>query len=737
MRSRNTDRPTARRLRRGALAFLIGAATGLSGVTLAHASPPMTAHTVPQNAGQLVTLITGDRVLSHDGVNSVLPAPGSTGSLDSYQAGDGDRYFVPSFAVPYLSGELDPSLFDATALAAAGATDQVPVRLTFAAGTTPAAPPGITVTSVSGSTAIGYLTTASGPVFAAGLRARSAEDRAAGRPAGSTPLAPGLLSVSLATAPAPPVATPHYPLHVLQLNAQDLTGKPADFALALLYDADNVRTVSTIVPLTGGLGKVQVPAGHYTVIAQFDDLDASGSSLTAVHTVVRELTVADTGNTTATIAESAATAQVGVSTPKPATPALMVTNYVRTDAAGNSSSFGQLDFGAPPPTYVSPVPATAIGTLGYQVEWAGGSPDPSQNYRYDVAFGSANGIPAQQQETVTQDQIATVHDTLFADPAGKTAQDSLLVGAIDPAGGWLVGMPSAAPGEVTDYLASTVGNVWQQEDFRANDLVFDGDAQTYAPGRDYRVDWAHGPIAANLGQHGGQQFCLACSAGSTVLLAFNPIGDSDPTQAGQLYTNPTSAHFTLYRDGATVFDQDGASGAELDNVPTGRATYRAVFDLSLAGVTGVSQSTVTHTDATLRYDPAATGVTLPSQSTCPGSSASTPCAVLPMLDLNYRLATDESNTSGSPVQVLNLRVGHAGYDGAGSRSPITGASVQVSFDNGGTWQRVPTIGFAGSYVALWPNKAGTEPSIRVSASDANGDTITQTVTDAYTAAARH
>jgi hypothetical protein len=42
--------------------------------------------------------------------------------------------------------------------------------------------------------------------------------------------------------------------------------------------------------------------------------------------------------------------------------------------------------------------------------------------------------------------------------------------------------------------------------------------------------------------------------------------------------------------------------------------------------------------------------------------------------------------------------------GAGSRAPITSASVQVSVDNGATWQRVPTIGFRGEYVVFWPNK---------------------------------
>jgi hypothetical protein len=62
--------------------------------------------------------------------------------------------------------------------------------------------------------------------------------------------------------------------------------------------------------------------------------------------------------------------------------------------------------------------------------------------------------------------------------------------------------------------------------------------------------------------------------------------------------------------------------------------------------------------------------------------------------------------------------------------------VQVSFDNGATWKSVPAIGFDGNYVALWANpKAGASPSIKVTATDANGGSITQTVTNAYTVGA--
>ena len=703
---------------------------------VAHAGPNLSASAATQpNAGHVITLITGDRVLLRaDGGYSAIAAPGSTGSLDTFQNAGGDRYFVPGTALPYYATELDPSLFDTNALIAAGASGQVPLKLTFAPGSAPTAPAGVTITSVSGSTATGYLTPASGPAFAAALRAKVGADHAAGKPLGSTPLAPGLTGISLAGATPPAVATPHYPLHILTIDAVDLTGKPVAGATVLLINVDSVRTADIILPINNGMDKVAVPAGNYTAIGLFDDIDAKGN-LTAMRTTVQDLSVPNTGNATATINESAATAQVGFTVPKPVDAQYQLTTITRQDAAGNSAGFGEIDFGAPPPTYISPTPAPATGKLDYLVQWGGSATATDQNYHYDVAFGSPNGIPAQEQDNVSQDQVATVTERFSADPAAKGAQGSFLVGASDPllaqSGGSMIGYGTPMPGDLTDYLASTVGGLWQQGSFGQN-VAFQGDLQTYRARHDYTVDWAHGPLAAKFGQHTGWQECFACFSGNTLSLIFNAVGDSDPTHAGLLFTQPTDVHFTLYRNGTSVFDQDGYLGAVLDNQPNTAATYRAVFDLNMTGVAGFSQSAVTHTDLTVRYP--GNGPTLPAPSVCQGQTASTPCTILPALSLNYQLDTDENNTSTSPVQVLNLSVGHVSYDGAGSHAPITGTHVQVSFDNGSTWQQVPVIGFAGHYVALWANKAGTSPSLKVSATDAAGGSITQTITNAYTAA---
>jgi hypothetical protein len=148
----------------------------------------------------------------------------------------------------------------------------------------------------------------------------------------------------------------------------------------------------------------------------------------------------------------------------------------------------------------------------------------------------------------------------------------------------------------------------------------------------------------------------------------------------------------------------------------------------------VSQSAYVRTDLTVS---SATSVALPSEDGCYGQSATTPCRLLPALYLNYQLDTSLTNTSSQPIELLQLGVSHVAFDSAESHAAITSAAVSVSFDSGKTWQQATMIGSGGQYVAAWDNPAsakGTSPEIKVSATDAVGGRITQTIVDAYTIA---
>ncbi|HEX4225247.1 MAG TPA: hypothetical protein VHZ97_22985 [Pseudonocardiaceae bacterium] len=681
-----------------------------------------------------VTLPTGDTVLVNPATSAYTPqpAPGS-GAFESFTDPSGDHYVVPAIAAPYLGRQLDPSLFDVSALVRNGDETRVPVDATFNPGTTPTAPAGVTFTSVTGGTATGYV--ASAPAFAAALRKQIGADIAAGHHAGTAPLFGGLAELSLAGAPAQPSMRPQFAEHLLELTSTDPAGAPAN-AVVLLMNTDQENREVTYVPVTNGLDRLEVPSGHYAAMTEFDDYDVDGNP-TAVRLVAADnITVPDTGTTptVAALNEAAATATISATTPKPATERVASATLALLDPNGDGQALNVNNIGEPRvPVLVSPIAASTSGTVHFVAQWSGISPDPAENYQYDLAWG-ASGIPAGEAHATKPSELATVKENFYGDPVGGTTGD-IVTGATDASllatSYHAFGNVETFPSTMTDYLGGGDGGDWQQEITTPNEVLLNADPHVYQPGHTYSVDWGHGPVAAGLGQWNSPQLCDACVAGDTLSLAIPQDRDSNADHSGFPYED-TSSHFTLYQGDTKVFDQDNYYGAYVLGIPATPTVYRGVFDLDETGISGFSQSTRTHTEETVRYTPALDDP-LPSSDSCDTLSLSLQCEVLPALTLGYDLSTDKTNTSTAPVQTLGLTVGHVGYRTAGARFPITSVTVSVSFDNGTTWQRVPAIGALGHYAALWPNpRAGGSPSLRVTATDSAGNSISQTVTAAYT-----
>jgi hypothetical protein len=80
------------------------------------------------------------------------------------------------------------------------------------------------------------------------------------------------------------------------------------------------------------------------------------------------------------------------------------------------------------------------------------------------------------------------------------------------------------------------------------------------------------------------------------------------------------------------------------------------------------------------------------------------------------------------AQTLSLTVGHLQLAAAPAISRV---AVQVSFDNGRTWHSARVIGSGSSYRARHSAPARALVTLRVSASDAAGGTIEETIARAY------
>ena len=105
------------------------------------------------------------------------------------------------------------------------------------------------------------------------------------------------------------------------------------------------------------------------------------------------------------------------------------------------------------------------------------------------------------------------------------------------------------------------------------------------------------------------------------------------------------------------------------------------------------------------------------------------CAAEPMMTLRYSVAGLALNGSAAAGrQSVGITVGHIQLAAA---AKITGAKVQVSLDGGKTWRAARVTGSGGAYRAAFTAAAGRYVTLRVTAADAAGGKISETITRAY------
>src|SRR5882672_2796165 len=189
----------------------------------------------------VLTLITGDLVaLSYttDGrpVVAFNPASGlQTGTGYQTLTFDSHVYVIPFDAAAYVGAPLDLSLFDVTALAAAGYA-AAPLALDITASSTSAALPGITMT------APGKARQEKGDAIHFGRALRA--DRAARKQATAGSIFAGIDRIALAGTPARPVP-PIGKLYTLTVKAFDRNGQKVFGNFATIYNVDDATFLAT------------------------------------------------------------------------------------------------------------------------------------------------------------------------------------------------------------------------------------------------------------------------------------------------------------------------------------------------------------------------------------------------------------------------------------------------------------------------------------------------------------
>jgi hypothetical protein len=730
-------------------AGVLAAGVTLAAVTLTAASAtpgpaPGSQPTVPAGPRPVFTLNGGLAAPAPGGPptqclivdNTEVVVPGLGGQVQSLRAGS-KNYLVPVVAVPYLGRGLDPALFDPAALARAETGGRLPVRLGFTGGVPHL--PGVTITRAGTGTADGYLTQAGAVRFGQALARQFTADHARDS-YGQDGLFAGGVTVRLPGPAARPGSPKRFPMHTVTVSATNLAGKPDTGNWVWLINADDANRFDDLVGASlgvfdNGFVKFSVPPGHYWVVAQFASIRGAAVDL---HIVTRpQVTVGS--HTTVHLDERSATSQITMVTPRPATVKTTDLDLVRHSAAGPASGLEWFlqtlpQGGANGRIFVAPAGHQPMaGSLSATASEDLRSPAGAHGipYQYWLSYAAHGQIPP-ERHVVKPASLATVDARYYSAKKGTQAQAYDPLPSASARGCGTIGDTDFAisvPSRRTVYLNGGQSVRWlgsgaQQED----------SGRSVSPGQRLADNWGAYPIhpVPDVRMPGAIGVSVASAARSGNKLGLNwwVFGDNQPGHHnGEPFAS--SGSYQIDQNGTKIsggtlpkFSFAFSAGAAL---APGPSVLRLTLDLT-ADPAVLPLSRTTHTVWVWRSAPPAPGE-LPNDWTCPKGLTGRSCAVEPLMTLNYTiggLGLDESAPAGA--QSVTVNVGHLQLAKA---ARVTGARVSVSFDGGKTWHPAKVTGSDSTYRAVFQAPAGATVSLRTSATDAAGGSITQTILGAY------
>ncbi|MDG4793846.1 S8 family serine peptidase [Micromonospora sp. WMMD1082] len=339
----------------------------------------------------------------------------------------------------------------------------------------------------------------------------------------------------------------------------------------------------------------------------------------------------------------------------------------------------------------------------------------SSPYLYAVAENFPGRLPTGLTKHYRSSDLATVRQT-FRDGYPGTVADRAAFAVFEPdLGAWAAVLPVAVPGKRVEYY-NTKGVRWSTDLWigtQAEDVpwlepvaMLSADPTAYRAGRTYRDTWSGAPYGPSFPAPRWPGEGLT-RQGDVISLAV-PLYSDASGHGGESLTD--TSRTALYRNGRLV-DEGPYHGWGQFEVPAGLATYR----LETSGkrsFTDLSTEVATTWTFRSRHVPGADPFRLPTSVIrfAPG--------------LDARNAAPAGRSFVIPVTVQR-------QPGAPAAKTAK-LTVEVSYDGGRTWQAA-TVRKAGSgWQATVRHPRGTgHVSLRASARDTAGNTVTQRIIQAY------
>ncbi|MCU7726921.1 S8 family serine peptidase [Actinoplanes sp. KI2] len=329
-------------------------------------------------------------------------------------------------------------------------------------------------------------------------------------------------------------------------------------------------------------------------------------------------------------------------------------------------------------------------------------------YTVDLAYFSPGRMFHGLVRSPRLRELATLRTTFAAEASGAEGVKGNMAQYTENSGGWMTFVPFDLPFRRTEYLnteAPWSGEFMQQSPAVGDDFpaILSDNVSGRTPrhaGRVYQENWNAPVFGPNVTQppYSG---LWATRDGDHLIAVVPMFGDGGGHPGGSTVDADT---VELYRDGTKV-----GEGTDYD-LPPGAANYR---------LTATSTRGAPHTLAT-----SVSGVwTFRSGHTAEA-------ARLPLTTVRFSPRLDAANSApGGRLFDVPLTVERQPGSAAGA---VRSLRVEVSFDDGRTWRPALVCGIGDHRVATVLNpRAKGFASLRVTAADTKGNTVTQTVIRAY------
>ncbi|MET8909169.1 S8 family serine peptidase [Micromonospora sp. NPDC004551] len=369
-------------------------------------------------------------------------------------------------------------------------------------------------------------------------------------------------------------------------------------------------------------------------------------------------------------------------------------------------------------------PAATGETFQSDISAGWARPDADGNftdspYAYHLGWITPGALPTGLTRRIRPADVATVVNT-YHGPVGRYgAAGSAAKGST----GFVVTQDVRLPGKRVDHYLANGDTGWfrlliQIDDARVTELTLAESVDGYRPGRTYRDTWNGAVLAPGFGDWPTDAPTgVRRTRTGQVIVDDGLLVDPSPGRGSLAGAKmrQDSGRTALYRDGELVAESTRYGWLRAD-VPPQEATYRLEAAVDRGSYADVTTKASTVWTFRSRHQETTLSVPLPLP--------------LPLLALRYTPALHEGRTApaGKPFSIP-IRVEHQPGSTGGT---VTGLTVQVSYDDGATWQAAPVVGSGGRWTATVMHPADARHvSLRATATDSQGGQVEQTVIRAY------